>query len=59
MRNYRAGLIASLLYNTNKKKTAQAMEPLDWFGGKERRDQSPEEALSAMKAWAVLVSKDK
>jgi hypothetical protein len=58
--NYRFGLLASLKFNSSKKKTAKAMEPLDWFGDKrERKPQTTDEARAAIMAWAALVKREK
>jgi hypothetical protein len=57
MENYRAGIIAAILYNQNRKRGATAMEPLDFFGGKSKEVQTPAEIRSQLTAWAAVVNR--
>jgi len=51
--DYRAGVIASVVANANKKKSARRVKPLDFFPSWKRRKQSWEEQLSIVEALNV------
>jgi len=58
MANYRAGLLATLLHNQQRKRGTEPIEPLEWFGDKiEKPVQTAEEIRVNLEAWAAVVSR--
>ena len=54
--NRRIGLLASLQYNTNRKKGAKSIEPHEWFNDPApKKQQTVDEIKGNLMTWAHLV----
>jgi len=62
LENYRAGIIASLLYNIHRGKNQKPLGWEDFFGGrrrsgKQKQGMTHQQMIAAMDAWAAAVTR--